>query len=242
MGPLSEWERQHGAARAGVVITPGVGAASPVGSVPYPASDEADPAAGNAWWSPYAPVVPGWQRRYLDLEPQASRLMCYEPCLVPELLQTADYARAAIAHLVPGVPKETLDALVELRMRRQELAKGAALWVLLEQDALSRRVGSLQIMQAQYRRLLSTYTTRTITVQVLSPQAATARAPYTILRFPGVETPDVAYLPHLDGPAASYLDDPADLADLVSRFSSVALRALSRVESSDHVRNLLLRR
>ncbi|HEX6453786.1 MAG TPA: Scr1 family TA system antitoxin-like transcriptional regulator [Trebonia sp.] len=45
-----------------------------------------------------------WFETYLNLEPDAQVIRVYEPCHIPGLLQTADYARAVIRHGNPDDP------------------------------------------------------------------------------------------------------------------------------------------
>ena len=46
------------------------------------------------WWHAYSDVMPAWLESYVGLEAVASAIRTYQTQLVPELLQTDNYARA----------------------------------------------------------------------------------------------------------------------------------------------------
>src|SRR5690348_12757564 len=50
----------------------------------------------RGWWQAYSDVLPGWFEVYVGLEQAASEISTFEVALAPGLLQTPDYARAAI--------------------------------------------------------------------------------------------------------------------------------------------------
>ena len=53
-------------------------------------------AARRGWWHQYGEVLPGWFEFYVGLEAAATRIRTYEVQFVPGLLQTPEYARAAV--------------------------------------------------------------------------------------------------------------------------------------------------
>jgi hypothetical protein len=246
LGTVGEWRERHDAARRGqvVLVTAGPGAGL-VDQEYFGLPEDA-----GWWWSDYHSVIPQWARRYLTLEPRAHRIMAYQPRFIPDLLQTPDYARAALLMRHPDADPRAIEAHLKMRMLRQQQTLGrAAIWALLEQAALQRQVGSPQIMRDQYRRLAELYSRdysqTKINMQVVSqPEEGISHAgPYVILRFESPDMPDVAYLPYLDGPPelrhGFYLDDAADLASLIARFSGLGRQALSRDDSRDLITNLI---
>ncbi|MEU4652317.1 Scr1 family TA system antitoxin-like transcriptional regulator [Nocardia fluminea] len=56
-------------------------------------------------------------RELLDLESVAHLIRCYEPAVVPELLQTPEYARAAMRLAYPGHREAEIDRLLTVRLR-----------------------------------------------------------------------------------------------------------------------------
>ncbi len=66
------------------------------------------------WWHSYLDLIPEWFECYLGLEQAASLIRSYTAQVVPELLQTADYARAIIALAQGILPSAELRRRVEL--------------------------------------------------------------------------------------------------------------------------------
>lgn len=82
------------------------------------------------------------------------------------LLQTDNYARAVLR---PARP-EGLDGPTEARMKRQAILTRTCpprLWMVLDQAALRRAVGGVEVMRARLRRLLEYRETPRLVIQVL---------------------------------------------------------------------------
>src|SRR6266536_119158 len=160
--------------------------------------DLAREASAPSWWSRYSDLLPPWVRAYIDLESAASLIRTYQDQLVPGLLQTEDYLRAAIAGAHLGDAAEDMERRVALRMGRQAL--------------LERPVGGPKVLRAQLERLIEATALPTVTLQVLplrvSAHAAMVGA-FSILRFPEPDLPDVVYVEHLT--SALYLDKRSDV-------------------------------
>src|SRR5262245_47879119 len=167
------------------------------------------------WWHRYGDLLPPWFETYLGLEQSASVIRSYQGQFVPGLLQTADYARAVI-RIVHG--RETLtemDRRVDLRMRRQDVLfdPGAPImWAVIDESALHRPVGGVPVLRAQLERLIDAAERPNITIQVLPYEVgghAAAGGPFSILRFPEADLPDIVYLEQLT--SALYLDKRPDV-------------------------------
>ncbi|WP_289009204.1 helix-turn-helix transcriptional regulator [uncultured Thermomonospora sp.] len=167
------------------------------------------------WWHQYGDVLPQWFETYLGLEQDAARIREYQLQFVPALLQTADYARAAIRLGHPSADERELQRRVELRMRRRELLTRPApphLWVVMDEAVLVRPVGGRAVMRAQLRHLAEICSMPTVTVQVVPFSAgghAAAGGAFTLLRFAEPGVPDIVYLEQLTG--ALYIDKPAEV-------------------------------
>ncbi|PKK14489.1 helix-turn-helix transcriptional regulator [Thermomonospora sp. CIF 1] len=167
------------------------------------------------WWHQYGDVLPQWFETYLGLEQDAARIREYQLQFVPALLQTADYARAAIRLGHPSADERELQRRVELRMRRRELLTRPDpphLWVVMDEAVLVRPVGGRAVMRAQLRHLAEICSMPTVTVQVVPFSAgghAAAGGAFTLLRFAEPGVPDIVYLEQLTG--ALYIDKPAEV-------------------------------
>ena len=143
------------------------------------------------------------------------------------LTQTEDYARAVILLSNAHAPAEEIDRRVSLRMQRQQLLTqpGAPeLWAVLDEAALRRPAGGPQVMRAQLEHLLQLTDLPNVTLQIVlfpaGPPAA-ADGPFTILRFPEPDLPDLVYLEQLI--SALYLDQPDDVAGYLTVMDQLCL-------------------
>ena len=180
------------------------------------------------WWYAYREHYSPAFQSYLDLEAGAAVLKFFHPAMIPGLLQTEDYARAAIVATAFGhEADERVDLDVDVRQRRQraifDQPNPPRIVVVLEESALRRPLGGTATMRGQLRRLLE--------VQEL-PHAALHVLPFTadvvggsfgqfiILEFDDEDDPPAVYL---DGVAG------ADVLRSDTRFSEPYVRMYDRL-------------
>jgi transcriptional regulator with XRE-family HTH domain len=201
----------------------------------------------HSWWHPYAGV---WSDAYLDyviMESAASEIMVYEAQLIPDLLQTDDYARA-IAAAEPGyqTDQQREDAVAAKAVRRQVVLGGSAparLGVILGEGALHQAVGGPDVLAGQITHLVKLAADYpAVTIQVLpfsaGAHAAAGSGSLAILRFPDAPSLGVVYLEALSG--GVYLEDQADVARYVRAFALLRAAALSPADSAHLLRSLSL--
>jgi Domain of unknown function (DUF5753) len=186
----------------------------------------------RGWWQPYADVLPGGWLDYLIAETAASQIQAYQPQLVPDLLQTREYARAVIG-ADPAVPAGAQDLVLDAMLTRQQVILGerqTELAVVIGEAALHQAVGGIGVMRAQLARLAETSGTYSqITIQAL-PFAAGAppvggNGPLSILRFADVQSLGVVHLP---GPCGGIcLHSPSDVASHARAFTLLKASALT---------------
>jgi transcriptional regulator with XRE-family HTH domain len=159
------------------------------------------------WWEAYgSAVVADWFGLYAGLEVAASRIRAFEPQLVHGLVQTEDYARAAISADSRLAP-EVVEQRVRFRMDRQRTQ--ADLTIILSEGAMRLVAGSPEIMKAQIDHLRQV--DATVLVLPFSAGAYPLRRGFALLDFADADDPSIAYI---DGPpAAAYLDQPDDRAE-----------------------------
>ncbi|MFG2004559.1 Scr1 family TA system antitoxin-like transcriptional regulator [Spirillospora sp. NPDC048911] len=170
--------------------------------------DSRDELPGAAWND----LLSAKAKLCLELEGAARLIRGYELHAVPELLQTADYARATLRFEYPGVSRDGITRRVDLLMRRQRILHGSEpcrLWVVIDEGALRRRCSSA-VMRQQLAYLIEMSRLRHITIQIMPLSAGVAAGgALTLLRFPAPETADAVYLETLS--RGLYLDRPADV-------------------------------
>ena len=186
----------------------------------------------RGWWQPYADVLPGGWLDYFITEAAASQIQAYQPQLVPDLLQTREYACAVIG-ADPAVPAGAQALVLEAMLTRQQVILGerrTELAVVIGEAALHQVVGGTGVMRAQLARLAEMSGTYSqITIQVL-PFAAGAppaggNGPLSILRFADAQSLGVVHLP---GPCGGIcLDSPPDVASHARAFTLLKASALT---------------
>ena len=198
----------------------------------------------HSWWHPYADV---WSDAYLDyviMESAASEIMAYEAQLIPDLLQTDDYARAIAAAEPANLTDQHEDAVAAKAVRRQVVLDGgspARLGVILGEGALHQAVGGPDVLAGQITHLIKLAADYpAVTIQVLPFSAgahvAAGSGSLAILRFPDAPSLGVVYLEALSG--GVYLEDQADVARYVRAFALLRAAALSPADSVHLLRNL----
>ncbi|MGH3938745.1 MAG: helix-turn-helix domain-containing protein [Pseudonocardiaceae bacterium] len=200
-------------------------------------------ASSPRWWRRYSDILPGWFERYFALEQAASVIRTYEPQLVPGLLQTEDYARAVIRLRQLHARHEEIERHLALRMARQQFLtqpEAPDLWVVLDEAALRRPLGSQEILHAQLRHLIEMAQRPNITLQIvpfdIGGHAATGGG-FTILRFSWFDLPDVVYLEHLN--SALYLDKARDTKDYLTIMDCLCIQAQSPLDSTRFLHRII---
>ena len=190
----------------------------------------------RGWWHPYAAVLPGAYLDYVVMESAASEIMTYEAQVIPDLLQTDDYAHA-IAAVEPGyaTDQQREQVVAAKAIRRQVvLASGRRMSMILGEGALRQAVGGAEVMAGQIShlvRLIDDFPG--LVVQVLpfsaGAHAAAGSASLAILRFPDAPSLGVVYLEALSG--GVYLESQEDVARYIRAFALLRAAALSAADS-----------
>jgi transcriptional regulator with XRE-family HTH domain len=137
---------------------------------------------------------------YIGFEGEAQSLLNYEGLFLPGLLQTEDYARAAIQRCLPGATKEEIQRLVETRVGRQAVfarEKPLRLWAIVDEAALLRPVGGRDVMHAQLAHLAAAAGQAHVTLQVLPYDVGAhpgMTGAFAVLQFDETAANDVIYI------------------------------------------------
>ncbi|MEJ8278922.1 helix-turn-helix domain-containing protein [Pseudonocardia spirodelae] len=199
----------------------------------------------RGWWEPFTEGLrsdphflpaPG---RYAAVETDATAVAAFDLTVLHGLLQTADYARAALRARLPDRPDREIDQLVDLRRRRREALTATpplALDAVVDESVLARATGGAGVMAAQLDRLLDLAGSPGVTLRVLSFAAGPLRAHagrFAILTVPPELGPDVV---HTEGHAGeTFLESGPDVATYRAVFDEVRAAALDRDGSLDAV-------
>lgn len=189
------------------------------------------------WWEEYTDGIAPERfvfdaaARYPALESEAVVVRSFDMVMLHGLLQTEAYARAVMSALMPQHPADSIDQLVELRLRRQEaLTRGSRplrLAVVVDEMLLLRPVGGAGVMAEQLRALLDVGRLPNVDLRVLPLGEGIHRVHmghFVVLEFDDADVSDVVYI---EGHAGeSYLESEADVTMYKNAFAEVAGRAL----------------
>jgi transcriptional regulator with XRE-family HTH domain len=150
-------------------------------------------------WSLYRDVAAPEHVAFLGYESSASVIRSFEPTLVPALLQTEEYAREALGALEATDPQH-IDALIDLRMQRQELLtieNPPQLHFILDESVIWRRVGGHAVMRRQLELLLEWSARPNVTIRIVPfSQGVYSKmnVPYVYFEFPAPEDDGLLYI------------------------------------------------
>ncbi|MEU9892433.1 helix-turn-helix domain-containing protein [Streptomyces phaeochromogenes] len=198
-----------------------------------------DDGGRHHWWHAYRGLLPSTYSDFISLESQASVMRTLENSVVPGLLQTPEYAREVTLAAVDGAPDDKVDALVEVRLARQDVLRSnppLQLSAVLDEAALRRTVGGPGVMARQLEHLREAAQLPHVRIQVL-PFGVGAHVgvtgPFVIFSFPSTSDLDVVVLDHLT--SSLYLERKEDLQAYSEAFDSLQIHALSPEETLDFI-------
>jgi transcriptional regulator with XRE-family HTH domain len=183
----------------------------------------------QGWWAKYDDIMPDWFESYVGLEQATSLIRTFELQFVPGLFQTEDYARGVTMLGHRSAPGYEIEHRVSLRMQRQKilhLDDSPRIWAVIDESALRRPLGGVEVMQAQLRHLIEVTEYPRVTLQVMPFSRGghpAAGGSFTVLRFAEPDLPDIVYLEQLT--SALYLDrrDEVDhYMEVMNRLSAEA--------------------
>ncbi len=197
----------------------------------------------KGWWHAFSDTMQPQFATYVGLESAASEIRIYEVSLIPELLQTEDYARVVIRSGMMSSPSEDIERQVALRMARQPAITRddpPKVWAVLDEAALRRQVGGPGLMRLQLEHLLARAALPNVALQVIpfggGAHPAMGR-PFIILVFPERVDTDVVYLEDLT--SALYVEDVAEVDRYNVFFNHLRATALSFDDSSALITSVL---
>lgn len=195
----------------------------------------------RGFWVKYGPVQKTYAT-YLDLESAAKKVSSFDLAVVNGLMQTPEYARAAIEVPAPGIGPDEVERLVQLRAVRQQRLTAddpLGLWAILDEAALCRVIGGPEVMRVQLEKLLELADLPNIDLQVV-PFAAGAHpgtwGSFTLLEFPESLRPPAVYIETRGGEI--YLEDNAEVKRCNLSYVRLCATALSPAESKKLIRSI----
>lgn len=187
----------------------------------------------------YVPPYPKWSQQFIECEAKATRMYKFSQ-LIPGLTQTEEYLRALFqAGEIYG--EGSLEAKVSTRLGRQatlDRPEPPWLWIVLDEAALYRVIGSREVMRGQLRHLLTLTERPRIHVQVLpfdNTEPAAVTGSLTLLTLPKGD--EVAYTEGIR--AGALIEEPEEVAKYATVYDRVQANALSPAASVDLISTVM---
>ena len=152
----------------------------------------------RSWANEYKEIISPQYLSYIEYENAASIIRQFEPLLIPSLLQTEEYMRALLDDFAATQSRK--DALVQLRLRRQELLEQEQqpdLHFVMDEAAVRRQVGGPDAARRQLGHLVTMAGRDNITIEIVPFSAGYhpgMRGPLVLFEFPDPRDNDVLYL------------------------------------------------
>ncbi|EST27473.1 helix-turn-helix domain-containing protein [Streptomyces sp. NPDC001118] len=191
----------------------------------------------QGWWHTFGDIP---YSVYIGLETDAESLRVYEPQLVTGLLQTHAYAEALVQGALPETSTNEIEKRVQVRMRRQERITAEnnplRLWVVLDEAALRRVVGSKLVMREQLDHLIEMSQLPHVTVQVLPFEVGAhpgLNGQYAILEFTDAADSSVVYLEGVTSDL--YLEKAQDVQKYAVMYEHLRAQSLNVEQSRQFI-------
>jgi len=159
------------------------------------------------------------------LQGRAWKLETFQNAVVPDLLQTADYAREILKAWDPASGRERVERVLGTRMARQHRLSGdgaVRLCAVVSEAVLRQAIGGPDAMGAQLRHLLERAALPNVELRVITASAGAHPGlvgPFTIMRFH--DAPALVRVVTRGGDI--YFEDPEPFAQALRRIKSTAL-------------------
>lgn len=199
---------------------------------------------GRDWWRAYGGALPEKYVTLIGLESDASSIHAWSPDWVPGLLQTRDYARAAIdAHMAAtaSLSPSEIEQRVQTRLRRQHLLTSqepTPFDCVLDESVLLRRLRSAQAMRDQLAHLIEMSQLPHVMLHVLPLDGAhpIGTGAFILLKFAPIPqigpVADIVYVEQLSGNAL-YIDEAAETHQYELGFCRLVEASLDQDASRD---------
>jgi transcriptional regulator with XRE-family HTH domain len=202
------------------------------------------------WWRAYSDALPEKFVTLIGLESDATSISIWGPEWVPGLLQTRDYARAAItSHMTAtaSISPSEIEQRVQTRLRRQHLLappEPTPFVSVLDESVLLRRLQSPQVMRDQLAHLIEMSRLEHISLHVLPLDGAhpIGTGAFVLLRFAAIPeigpVSDIVYLEQLTGNQL-YVDDAAETHQYELGFGRLVGESLDQDASRDLIARVM---
>ncbi|MBO0820553.1 MAG: helix-turn-helix transcriptional regulator [Nocardiopsaceae bacterium] len=197
----------------------------------------------KGWFSEYQRDSQAWTppgyRHWAEYETPAALIRAWSPGGMNGLVQTEAYARALLATM-PDVPEAVVETRLAGRTERQRRIlhreNPPEVWILVDELALYREVGSPEVMAEQLDHLLAVAAMPNVTVQIV-PATAHPAIGYGLVIADGA-----AYTEHIvQGYVYTEPETATSLTRLMSSLQAESYRRSESIQIIERVRDIWAR-
>jgi transcriptional regulator with XRE-family HTH domain len=182
---------------------------------------------------------PDWFRQFSEYEKQGRSLRYYHGQAVPLPLQTDQYTEALVQASTTRDPAGELAERLERKASVVEREMVPDIWVLLDEGALAREVGSREVMAAQLRHLLEMSEQPHVIVRVVPFSAGATVGADGSLQIISLDMREIAYSGAQGG--GRLIESPGEVWEMQDMFNRIGAKAASEDTSRDIIRDYLKR-
>ncbi|WP_434439388.1 helix-turn-helix domain-containing protein [Lentzea sp. E54] len=180
----------------------------------------------RGWWQRTKPTFDERVRTLLNLEKKADLIVNYECMNVPGLLQLPDYTEALL-HECELVPADEIPNRLAVRTQRHSILlppKPARLLAIIDEQVLTRRIGSPALMHRQLIHLVEAAQLTNVSLRVIHNLGAHAgvNGAFVLLKRDGGHK--VVYLENLT--SSLFLEEPHEIESYETAIRLLVRRAL----------------
>nr|MDT0659869.1 helix-turn-helix transcriptional regulator [Micromonospora sp. DSM 115978] len=197
----------------------------------------------KGWWDGFAADVAGSLVDWIWLESRAARVSAFEVSVIPGLLQTQPYAEALIRMVDSRATERQIARFVEVRMARQQRLDGEDpinLAVVIDEGALRRPVGGIDVMRDQLEHLQRMARRRTIEIRVLPSETGAHPSPEGAFNVLGMRRP-YPMVGCISTPAGNLVVEGEKAQALLQTYDRIREMALAGTAARSFVSELMRR-
>jgi transcriptional regulator with XRE-family HTH domain len=176
---------------------------------------------------------PEYFQGFVPLEQDALSVSSYCTQVIEGLLQTEAYTRALLKCDFPPLDDDEIERLTLARMERKQLFERkpvCVISVILEEAALRRQIGTVEVMRAQCEYLVELAERPNLVIQVMPDDQGAHAGLRGAMKI--IETPEQATLVYSEALGKSLLiSQPVETGLLARRYAMISRQALRPEES-----------
>ncbi|MEU6710102.1 Scr1 family TA system antitoxin-like transcriptional regulator [Nonomuraea sp. NPDC046802] len=182
--------------------------------------------------------VPVWLATTYALEQRATVIRTFHTQFIPPLLQTEEYARAAITVSGPAILGQPTvdDALALVQARQEALAADSTvvLWAVIDESVLTRSIVGAHVQLRQLDRLVEHAKRPNVSLHILpmdDPAYVPRTGPFTLWRFVEAFEPDIACAHGIE--SDELITDTTAVEAYHQAFTKLSVTTSTREETSE---------